>query len=98
MTSDENRFYYLRLMSRKTSSSGLPSAVTKPKFVQWGHVQLFSTSIDDNPDLEVGKYLGFSILGACSLNEVGTRVPINLEYFSKLLDIIDVSLKRYGIS
>uniref|UniRef100_A0A915IRI3 Uncharacterized protein n=1 Tax=Romanomermis culicivorax TaxID=13658 RepID=A0A915IRI3_ROMCU len=54
MSSDASRFYYLRLMSRKMSNSGQPSATTKPKFVQWGEVQLFSSSLEENPDLEVG--------------------------------------------
>lgn len=53
MSTDANRFYYLRLMSRRTSTSGEPSAITKTKFVQWGGARRFSTSIEEEPELEV---------------------------------------------
>lgn len=49
MASEEQRFYYLRLMA-KPNDEGEP---IKPKFVQWGSTREFNTSIDENPDLEV---------------------------------------------
>lgn len=49
MASDEQRFYYLRLMAKP----GDPDEPIKPKFVQWGNTREFNTSIDENPDLEV---------------------------------------------
>lgn len=46
-------------MSRRSSGSGEESntvAVTKPKFVQWGGARRFSTSLEENPELEVCNY------------------------------------------
>ncbi len=59
MTTDESRFYYLRLMAKPSGSN--PAAVgdvTRPKFVQWGPARRFSTSLEEDPDLEVRRGLG----------------------------------------
>lgn len=49
MSSDEQRFYYLRLMAKP----GERDQPLKAKFVQWGSTREFNTSIEDDPDLEV---------------------------------------------
>lgn len=48
------RFYYLNLMSKKPPASE-PISISKPKFVQWGAARRFSTSLEEDPELEVGK-------------------------------------------
>lgn len=49
MAEDETQFYYLRLMSR-SGSEGEPLT---PKFLRWGDARRFSTSIEEEPELEV---------------------------------------------
>jgi hypothetical protein len=58
MSSDEQRFYYLRLMAKP----GEPDEPIKPKFVQWGSTREFNTSIEENPDLEVVVVGSFTLL------------------------------------
>ena len=54
MASEEHRFYYLRLMAQPGNK---PDEPIRPKFVQWAAApRHFNTSIDDNPDLEVGNW------------------------------------------
>lgn len=53
MASEEGRFYYLRLMAKPPREGEPPEPITRPKFVQWGPARRFSTSIEDDPDLEV---------------------------------------------
>ena len=58
MASEESRFYYLRLMAKPPREG--EDNITRPKFVQWGGARRFSTSIEEDPDLEVSPTLASS--------------------------------------
>lgn len=58
MTTEDSRFYYLRLMAKPRSEDEPQGAqgMIKPKFVQWGQTTHFNTSVEESPELEVHYY------------------------------------------
>lgn len=90
MTTDASRFYYLRLMAKREGGQEVPVGISRPKFVQWGSTRRISTSLEENPELEVRKAwaLGNDLVPGWGASYFCTIRQVNLQQFFSSIDAL----------